>query len=115
MPLFKLVGCVAYISDIDSDNWDVTIIIAPVSYSSRQCDYITLTETVNPLVLISDPLSLCLSLLKLSRLLLNRLIGLWTAWKYQSSNTSPCVHKLYHEFMMNMIFYLDSNYDLSEL
>lgn len=68
---FKLVSTVVYFNDIYGNNRHFTIVLAPMSYSSRQFDDISLSETVDLLMLISELMALALALehLGLPRLL----------------------------------------------
>ena len=61
---FKLISIVVYVKDIDSYNWNIPIIVAPMYDASWQCNNISLFEAVNFLVLILKLLALALTLSK---------------------------------------------------
>lgn len=85
----KLIGGVACIRNLYGHQRNITIVVAPVRNTSRQCNDISLPQTVHFLVFISKPLlALALSSRQLLDLLLEGLERLRTARKCDSLNAS---------------------------
>ena len=84
---FKLVGIVVYVKDIDSYNWNIPIIVAPMYDASWQCNNISLFEAVNFLVLILELLALALTL---SKLFLTKWLELLLKSRWASGESQPC-------------------------
>ena len=91
---FKLISIVVYVKDIDSYNWNIPIIVAPMYDASWQCNNISLFEMVNSLVLILKLLALALTL---SKLCLIKWLELLLEGCRASRESQPCGTTTYNK------------------
>jgi hypothetical protein len=93
--LVKLVSIVVGVKERDCDNWGIPVVIAPMGYSSWQCDDVSLSEVSNLLMaVLFRPLALSLSLsLSLLRLLLRIFKCFRTPRKHDPNDSPTCTSK----------------------
>jgi hypothetical protein len=79
------------VKERDCDNWGIPVVVAPMGYSSRQCDDVPLLEVSNLLMpVLLRPAALSLSLL---RLLLRFFKCFRTARKQDPADSPTCTQK----------------------
>ncbi|RWW50730.1 hypothetical protein BHE74_00042992, partial [Ensete ventricosum] len=82
--VIQLIGVAACVEGGNRNDSYFTIVVAPISNSSGQRDDVSLTEVVDLLVLVSEPLASACHLLPLLFGLLERLECLWAARDHRS-------------------------------
>ena len=92
MLAIQLIGAAACVEGGNRDDSYFAIVVAPIRNASGQRDDVSLTEVVDPLVLVSEPLTSACRLFPLLFGLLEGLERLWATREHCSNDSPSCIH-----------------------